>query len=59
LKLIGCLLLFSGWFLVAAALVMLSALAQRLTFVAAGIGVEVLGLILSMRAYTALQRISQ
>jgi hypothetical protein len=59
LKLIGCLLLLSGWFLVLAALVMLPAFAPRAAFIAAGIGVEVLGLILLMRAYTTMQRIAK
>jgi hypothetical protein len=56
LKLIGCLLLLSGWLIVLAALLMLSAFAQRAAFVTAGIGVEVLGLILLTQAYTSLQR---
>jgi hypothetical protein len=56
LKLIGCLLLLSGWFLVLAALVMLPAFPQRAAFIAAGIGVEILGLILLTRGYTAMQR---
>lgn len=59
MKLIGCLLLLSGWFLVLAALVMLPGFMQRVAFVAAGIGVEVLGLVLLTRAYTAIQRRAQ
>jgi hypothetical protein len=56
LKLIGCLLLLSGWLIVVAALVMLPAFAQRAAFITAGIGVEILGLILLTQAYTSLQR---
>ena len=56
MKLIGCLLLFSGWIIVVAALVMLAAFAQRSAFVAAGMGVEVLGLFLLTQAYTSIQR---
>ena len=56
MKLIGCLLLFSGWIIVVAALVMLAAFAQRAAFVAAGMGVEVLGLFLLTQAYTSIQR---
>ncbi len=56
MKLIGCLLLFSGWLIVLAALLMLAALAQRAAFIAAGIGVEVLGLVLLTQAYTSMQR---
>lgn len=59
MKLIGCLLLLSGWFLVLAALVMLPGVMQRVAFVAAGVGVEVLGLVLLTRAYTAMQRRAQ
>ena len=56
MKLIGCLLLFSGWLIVVAALVMLAGFAQRAAFVAAGMGVEVLGLVLLTQAYTSKQR---
>jgi hypothetical protein len=56
LKLIGCLLLLSGWLIVLAALVMLSAFAQRAAFITAGIGIEVLGLALLTHSYTSLQR---
>ena len=56
MKLIGCLLLFSGWLIVVAALVMLAGFAQRAAFVAAGMGVEVLGLVLLTQAYTSRQR---
>ena len=56
MKLIGCLLLFSGWLIVLAALVMLAAFAQRAAFIAAGIGVEILGLVLLTQAYTSMQR---
>ncbi len=56
MKLIGCLLLLSGWLIVVAALVMLSAFAQRAAFIAAGVGIEVLGLALLTHSYTSLQR---
>lgn len=56
MKLIGCLLLFSGWIIVVAALLMLATFAQRAAFVAAGMGVEVLGLFLLTQAYTSIQR---
>jgi hypothetical protein len=59
LKLIGCLLLLSGWLIVLAALVMLPGFAQRAAFIAAGIGVEILGLVLLTRSYTAMQRRTQ
>lgn len=56
MKLIGCLLLLSGWLIVLAALMMLPAFGQRAAFIAAGIGVEILGLVLLTRSYTAMQR---
>jgi hypothetical protein len=56
LKLIGCLLLISGWLIVLAALVMLQTLVQRGAFIAAGVGTEILGLVLLTNAYTAQQR---
>jgi hypothetical protein len=56
LKLIGCLLLVSGWLIVLAALVMLQTFLQRAAFIAAGFGTEILGLILLANAYTAAER---
>lgn len=56
MKLIGCLLLISGWLIVLAALVMLQTLVQRAAFIAAGFGTEILGLILLANAYTVQQR---
>ena len=56
MKLGACLLLLFGFFLVLAALAMLTSLAQRSAFVAAGFGVEVLGLSLLTHAYKATRR---
>jgi low temperature requirement protein LtrA len=56
LRLIGCLLLLSGFFLALAALVMLPALAMRLAFVGAGLGVEILGVSLLTLGYKSLQK---
>lgn len=56
MRLVGCLLLLSGFFLVLAALVLLPAAATRFAFVAAALGVEVLGVALLTRAYTAMQK---
>ncbi len=55
MKLIGCLLLLSGWLIALAALAMLASFAQRAAFVAAGMGVEALGLALLAQAYTSMQ----
>ncbi len=46
MRLVGCLLLLSGFFIVLAALVMLTAFGQRLAFTGAALAVEVLGLAL-------------
>ena len=56
MRLVGCLLLLSGFFLVLAALVMFPAPQMRFAFVAAGLGVEVLGVGLLTRAYTLAQK---
>ena len=50
MKLVGFLLLLAGWFLVLAALEMLSATTLRALFVLAGFAIEVLGLALVCRA---------
>jgi hypothetical protein len=51
LRLIGCLLLLSGFFLVLAALVLMPSLPARAAFIAAGLGVEILGVGLLTQAY--------
>jgi hypothetical protein len=56
LKLGACLLLLSGFFIVLAALALLTSLAQRSAFVGAGFGVEALGLSLLTHAYKATRR---
>lgn len=56
MKLVACLLLLSGFFLVLAALVLLTSLQQRSAFAAAGFGVEVLGLSLLTQAYKSMRK---
>lgn len=51
MRLIGCLLLLSGFFLALAALVLMPSFPARMAFVAAGLGVEVLGVGLLTQAY--------
>jgi ABC-type transport system involved in cytochrome bd biosynthesis fused ATPase/permease subunit len=51
LRMLGCLLLLSGWIIVLAALVLLSSYGERVAFVAAGAAVEVLGLALLILRY--------
>ena len=50
-EVLGFLLLLAGWGLVLAALVLLGAGAPRITFIFAGLGVEVVGLVLVIRAH--------
>jgi hypothetical protein len=56
LRLIGCLLLLSGFFIAVAAMVLMNSFPTRLGFVAAGFAVEVLGLALLMNAHKAMQK---
>lgn len=56
MRLIGCLLLLSGFFIVVAALVLMNSFATRLGFVVAGFGVEVLGLVLLMNGHKAIEK---
>jgi hypothetical protein len=51
LKLIGCLLLVSGFVVVVAALVLMTSFGSKLGFVVAGMGVEALGLGLLINAH--------
>lgn len=53
MKFVGFLLLLAGWGIVLAAIAMLAASAPRGAFVLAGIGVEILGLVLVIRAHPA------
>ncbi len=53
MKFLGFLLLLAGWGIVLTALALLAASAPRVAFVLAGIGVEILGLILVIRAHPA------
>jgi len=51
MRLAGFLLLPAGWALVIAALILLTVPASRTAFVLAGLGVEVLGLVLLVHSY--------
>jgi len=51
LKVLGFLLLLAGWGLVLAAVILLAAAAPRTAFMLAGIGVEIVGLVLVIRAH--------
>ena len=53
MRAIGGVLMVSGWLIVMAALVLLTRIGQRYGFVAAGLGVEALGLGLLALGYRA------
>jgi hypothetical protein len=59
MRLIGCMLLLSGWLIVLAALDMLTDDRQRAAFILAGLLVEAIGLALLACGYTAVQRRSK
>jgi hypothetical protein len=54
MKLTGFLLLLAGWGIVVAALMLLPSAVSRVTFVLAGIFVQVLGLVLAVRSHRVL-----
>jgi hypothetical protein len=56
LRLFGCVLLLSGFFIVLAALALLTSFQLRLAFIAAGFGVETLGLALLMQGHKPVQK---
>jgi len=51
MKLAGLLLLLAGWAIVLTAIVLLPAASARAAFVLAGVGVEILGFGLTVRAH--------
>jgi hypothetical protein len=51
MKIAGFLLLLAGWVIVLAALVLLASARPRAAFVLAGLGVELLGLVLVIRSH--------
>jgi hypothetical protein len=53
MKFLGFMLLLAGWGLVLAAVALLAAGGARVAFVLAGVGVEILGLVLVIRAHPA------
>jgi hypothetical protein len=51
MKIAGFLSLLAGWFLVLSALILLPGGAAQGIFIAAGVGIELLGLVLAVRAH--------
>jgi hypothetical protein len=51
MKIAGFLLLLAGWILVLAAIALLATAGPRAAFLLAGLGVELLGLVLAARAH--------
>ena len=56
MKLVACVLLLLGFFIVLVALVLLTSMEQRSAFIGAGLGVEILGLALLTQAYRTLRK---
>jgi len=56
MKITGLLMMPAGWFIVLAALVLLRAVLAQNLFIAAGLGVEILGLVLFTRAHLVAKR---
>jgi len=56
MKLLGFLLLVAGWLIVLSALVLLASGGLRVAFVLAGAGVEILGLVMVVRAHMGGER---
>lgn len=52
MKLFGFVLLLAGWGLVICALALVAAYVPRATFILAGVGVEIVGLVLVIRAHS-------
>lgn len=59
MKAIAFFMMPAGWFLVIAALAMLRTFAAQSLFVAAGSGVEIMGLVLFARAHMVAKRVRQ
>ena len=55
MKLVSLVLLFGGWAIVVAAILLLPAALSRPVFVLAGIGVEILGLVFAIRSHRILE----
>ena len=56
MKLVGFLLLLSGWLLVLSSVILLGSAVPRTAFMLAGMGVEVLGLVLVTRSHLVPRR---
>ena len=56
MKLIGFLLLVGGWIIVLTAVILLRSASPRVGFVLAGMGVEILGLVLVFRSHLLRRR---
>jgi len=56
MKLVGFLLLLSGWALVLSALILLGSTLPRTSFILAGVGVQALGLVLVTRSHLVPRR---
>ena len=55
MRLLGFLFLLAGWFIVLAAVILLGSGAARAVFLLAGMGVEVIGLVIVFRSHLSLR----
>ena len=55
MKFTGLLILVAGWVIVLASMPLLASMKSRTIFVLAGLGVEVIGLVLVVRSHVALE----
>jgi hypothetical protein len=55
MKFTGFLMLVAGWVIVLASMPLLASMKSRTIFVLAGLGVEVIGLVLVVRSHVALE----
>jgi len=55
MKLTGFLMLVAGWVIVLASMPLLASMKSRTIFVLAGLGVEVIGLVLVVRSHVVLE----
>jgi len=58
MRIIGCVLMLSGWLLLLAALLLLDGLGKRFAFAGASLAVQALGLVVLAYAYRAVQRVA-
>ena len=56
MKIVSLILLLSGWLIVLAAIALLASVPSRATFLVAGLGIQILGVVLLLRAHLTPRR---